>query len=39
MTARNSKFYYKLGRWPSLEEAKEFDKTIDAELLVKKPSN
>jgi hypothetical protein len=28
-------FFAKYGRWPSLEEAKEFEKTMDVQLLVK----
>jgi hypothetical protein len=28
-------FYYKYGRWPTMEEAKEFDKTIPVEPLKK----
>jgi len=29
-------FFHKFGRWPTLEEAKEFDKTLDVEPLIKK---
>jgi hypothetical protein len=28
-------FFHKYGRWPTLEEAIEFDKTLDVEPLVK----
>jgi hypothetical protein len=31
------KFYYQSGRWPTLEEAKQFDKTIPVKLLLKGP--
>jgi hypothetical protein len=29
-------FFHKFGRWPTLEEAIEFDRTLDVEPLVKK---
>jgi hypothetical protein len=32
-------FFHKFGRWPTLEEAIEFDKTLDVEPLIKKSAD
>jgi hypothetical protein len=34
-----AEFFAKYGRWPSLEEAKEFEKTLDIPLLIKKEAS